>query len=112
MSLGYAGVIGLIYQRDRGQTLLKPLASAGQMALTNYIGQSIICVFIFYSFGTALFGRLEPYAATLVAMTLYASQLAFSTWWMRRFRFGPLEWLWRSLTYEKNQPMRRTGTPA
>jgi uncharacterized protein len=84
---------------------LPGLAALGQMALTNYLTQSIILGFIFYSYGFGFFGRMGPYTAASVGMALYIVQIEVSRWWLGRYRFGPFEWLWRSLTYGRRQPM-------
>jgi Protein of unknown function (DUF418) len=77
----------------------------GRMAFTNYLIQSIILSWIFYGFGLALFGRLSVLESLAVAVVIYAAQAAASAWWLSRFRFGPVEWLWRSLMYGKLQPV-------
>jgi uncharacterized protein len=87
--------------------LTLPVAALGQMALTNYITQSIILSLIFYSYGLGLFGQLGSATAALIGVIIYSGQLVFSRVWLQRFRFGPLEWVWRSLTYGERQPMRR-----
>ena len=84
----------------------RPLAALGQMALTNYLMQSVILVFVFYGFGLGLFGKMSAPAGVLLAIALYAAQAAASVYWLRRFRYGPFEWVWRSLTYGKAQRMR------
>jgi uncharacterized protein len=84
-----------------------PFAAAGQMALTNYLTQSILLGFVFYGYGLALFGELGPAAGLAIAVVFYSAQLAFSVAWLKRFRFGPCEWLWRSLTYRRRQPLHR-----
>lgn len=78
---------------------LAAVAATGRMALTNYLTQSIVFAILFYGYGFGLFGRLEPAPAALLGVMFYAVQLWFSVWWLRRFRFGPFEWVWRSLTY-------------
>ncbi len=83
------------------------LAAVGQMALTNYITQSVICVFIFYGIGFGLFGTFDRIDQVWVILGVWTVQLLWSRPWLNRFRFGPLEWLWRSLTYMKKQPFRR-----
>jgi len=93
---------------------LSALAAVGRMALTNYLLQSIILGFIFYGYGLGLFGRLDSVTAALIGVALYGAQLLFSLWWFRRFRFGPFEWLWRSLTYGRavvNAAARSTEVP-
>jgi uncharacterized protein len=82
------------------------LASVGQMALTNYLTQSIIQGLVFTGVGLALFGRVERAQLYLIVLAIWIVQLAWSPIWLRHFRFGPAEWLWRSLTYWKLQPMR------
>jgi uncharacterized protein len=83
-------------------------AASGQMALTNYLTQSLLLGFIFYGFGLGLFGRFAPAPVIAFGIAFYAAQLFFSQWWLQRYRFGPCEWLWRSLTYRQQQPMRRS----
>lgn len=77
------------------------------MALSNYLGQSIICTLIFYGYGLGLFGQMGKAAGLVLAVAIYAVQVIVSVWWMARFQFGPAEWLWRTLTYMKRQPMRQ-----
>ncbi len=107
LSFGYAALIVRLMQQPAWQRRLSPMAAAGRMALTNYLGQTIICTTLFYSYGLGLFGKVGPAFGLLLVIAIYAAQLALSTWWLRRFRFGPLEWLWRSLTYARPQPMLR-----
>ncbi|MEP7343124.1 MAG: DUF418 domain-containing protein [Acidobacteriota bacterium] len=90
-----------------GGLVRKLFAAGGQMALTNYLSQSIIFSMIFYGFGFGLFGRLGSAITACLGLVVYAGQLAASYVWLQRFRFGPAEWLWRSLTYGSRQPMRR-----
>jgi uncharacterized protein len=77
------------------------------MALTNYLLQSIIGTLIFYSYGLGFFGRVGPALLLILTVVLYAVQTVFSQWWLQRFRFGPVEWLWRSLTYGRMLPLSR-----
>jgi uncharacterized protein len=77
------------------------------MALTNYLLQSIICTFIFYGYGLGLFGRVGAAVGLALTLAIFTLQIAWSNWWMSRYRYGPAEWLWRSLTYMRPQPMRR-----
>jgi uncharacterized protein len=77
------------------------------MAFTNYMLQTIICTTIFYGHGFGLFGHVERVGQIGIVFAVWALQLAISPIWLRHFRFGPLEWLWRSLTYLTFQPMRR-----
>jgi uncharacterized membrane protein YeiB/serine/threonine protein kinase len=80
---------------------LRPIADAGKMALTNYLMQSVILGFIFYGYGFGLFGRLGQGAGACIAIALYAAQVLFSRLWLKHYRFGPFEWLWRRLSYGK-----------
>jgi uncharacterized protein len=83
------------------------------MALTNYLAQSILCAFIFYGFGFGLYGRIAGYHLYYVVVAVWALELAWSGWWLRRFQIGPFEWLLRSFIYRRAQPWRgavRTAT--
>jgi len=84
------------------------------MAFSNYISHSLICSVIFYGgYGFGLIGRLERWQVYGMAPAIWAFNLAWSPWWLARYRFGPLEWAWRSLTYGRRQPWRRfPPTPA
>jgi len=109
MLLGMAvwrfGVVRALPGSPRAARFTAPFAAAGQMALTNYLTQSLVFSTLFYGYGLGLFGRLDTGAATALGVTFYGLQLCFSTWWLSRYRFGPFEWLWRSLTYGRMQPM-------
>ena len=106
LSFFYAGTLILWWGNGRGRRLLKPLAAVGRTALTNYLAQSLVCTLIFYSYGLGYFGEAGPAAGLLLTIGIYALQIPFSNWWLGRFRFGPAEWVWRSLTYGRAQPMR------
>jgi uncharacterized protein len=88
------------------------LAAVGRMALTNYLVHTLIGITIFYSHGLGLFGRIPRFPLMGIVLAIWMLQLAYSKPWLERFRFGPAEWLWRSLTYRKLQPFRREGEPA
>lgn len=105
-----AGHIGVVMLTCRSRGLvpaLRPLAAVGRMAFTNYLAQSVICALIFYGWGLGWWGRLERWQLALMVLAIWGLQLAWSTWWLGRHRFGPAEWLWRSLTYGRAQPMAR-----
>jgi len=106
-SLAYAAALTLISQRVRLKSWLHQIALTGRMALSNYLLQSLVCTTIFYGYGLGLFGSVGRAAGLGVAVVIYLAQLAFTGWWLKHFRFGPMEWMWRSLTYGKRQPMRR-----
>jgi uncharacterized protein len=77
------------------------------MALTNYLMQTLICTTIFYGHGFGLFGSVERTGQILIVFAIWTAELLWSPWWLARFRFGPFEWVWRSFTYMKIQPLRR-----
>jgi uncharacterized protein len=86
---------------------LQRFAAVGRTALTNYLLQSVIGTLIFYSYGLALFGRFGPAILLPLTLVIFALQVALSVWWIERFRFGPVEWLWRSLAYGRRLPITR-----
>jgi uncharacterized protein len=108
VTIGHVGLVMLICQRGWLQWLTSRLAAVGQMALTNYVMHSIICAFIFFGIGFAMFGELQRYELYYVVFGIWVFQLIVSLIWLKYYRFGPLEWLWRSLTYNKRQAMKRT----
>ena len=103
LAAGYGVGIAVLADHDGTRKLVGWAGPLGRMAFTNYIVQSIVLSFVFYGFGLALFGRLSVEQALVIAVLVYAAQVAFSAWWLRRFRFGPIEWLWRSLMYGERQ---------
>ena len=103
-TLGYLSGLILLYKWLPFRKLFNVLAPVGQMAFTNYLSQSIITSVIFYGFG--LFGALQRYELYYIVAAIWGFQVVFSHIWRRYFRFGPFEWLWRSLTYWKKQPMK------
>ncbi|MDN4999691.1 DUF418 domain-containing protein [Bradyrhizobium sp. GCM10027634] len=105
LALGYGAAILGIASFERGKKLLGWAAPLGRMAFTNYVAQSVIFGWIFYGYGLGLFGRLGITAALAIGIVVYIAQVLFSAWWLRRYRYGPLEWLWRSLMYGVRQPM-------
>ncbi|MCI0699247.1 DUF418 domain-containing protein [candidate division KSB1 bacterium] len=106
----YASFLLLLMQRRSWQQRLAPLGAVGRMALTNYILQALIIVPVCIGFN--LFDRVTPSLGVLLALAVWSVQVPASVWWLRRFRFGPAEWLWRSLTYGRPQPMRVADEPA
>lgn len=109
MALAYVGIIMRLAQSYRLADLQMRLAAVGRTAFTNYILHSVICTFIFYGFGLGLFGHLERWQQALVVIAIWVLQLVAAPQWLRKYRFGPLEWLWRSLTYREFQPMQRNS---
>ena len=106
-SIGIFGLIMLMYKSGWFKWLFAMMRPVGQMAFTNYLMQSVICGIIFMGIGFGLFGKLEYHQLFYVVAAVWAIEIIWSHIWLRYFRFGPLEWLWRSLTYWKKQPIRK-----
>ena len=107
LSLGYLSAVTLLVENGRLPVLMRGLTSAGRMALTNYLMQSVIATTIFYYYGLGLFGQTTEVQRIGIVFAVYLLQLLLSVFWLRVFRFGPMEWLWRSLTYLRPQPLLR-----
>lgn len=107
LALGYIGLVMLVCKSGILAWLRMGLARVGQMALTNYLSQSVICNVLFLGFGFGLAGELARHQIYYVVFAVWVLQFFFSIWWLQRFRFGPAEWLWRSLTYKNAQPLKR-----
>jgi uncharacterized protein len=106
LAIGYAAaIIGFVSTRP-GMTMLAWAAPLGRMAFTNYLAQSVIFGWIFYGYGLGLFGRLDVVTALAIGVCVYVAQVMISAQWLRYYRFGPIEWLWRSLMYGTAQPLR------
>jgi len=111
LSVGHASLIVLIFRSRIVPLLMKALANVGQMAFTNYLLQSIICTLFFYGYGLGYYNGLKFHQLYYVVGAVWIFQLIFSSIWLHYYRFGPFEWLWRSLTYWKQQPMRKSEIP-
>ena len=108
VSLGWVGAVMLVCQSGAASArVTRPLAAVGRLALSNYLLQTLLCTFIFYGHGLGLFGRVQRVGQLLIVLAVWALQLALSPLWLRRFRMGPAEWLWRLLTNLEPPPMRR-----
>jgi uncharacterized protein len=108
MTMGHLGAL-LLFVRSRAfPAFRRAMASVGQMALTSYLTHSVVCTTLFILFG--LYGQLERHQLYYVVFAIWAVQLAVSPIWLRHFRFGPVEWLWRYLTYLKRPPFRRSAS--
>ncbi|CAN5393817.1 DUF418 domain-containing protein [soil metagenome] len=107
MALGIAALITTLWQKVTWQRLLSILAPVGRMALTNYLMHTVVCLTIFYGYGFGQFGRFGAVRATLIGIAIFAVQIVVSSFWLRAFRFGPMEWLWRRLTYRRALPWQR-----
>lgn len=105
IATGYVALIMFWSKFDLWQRAQDALAAVGRMALSNYIGQSVLATFIFYGFGLGLYGELNRVAQLGVVLLIWLIQIAISQWWLKRFRYGPLEWLWRSLIYFRLEPL-------
>jgi uncharacterized protein len=106
-AFGYIALILLALKSGILRRATRALAYVGQMAFSNYILTSLICTTLFEGYGFGLFGKLERYQLYAIVFFVWLVILTLSSFWLRRFRFGPLEWLWRSLTYWRKQPFRR-----
>jgi uncharacterized membrane protein YeiB len=106
--LGYVGVIVLMLNSRGPLSNIKILAPMGRMALTNYLTQSLICALYFYNYGLGHWGMPRA-QQVLFVLIVYSLQIAFSHWWLARFRYGPMEWLWRGFTY-RQIPLMRVGS--
>src|SRR3954470_22792367 len=106
LALGYAAVVIAAVSLSDGRRMLAWAAPLGRMAFTNYLAQSVICGWIFYGYGLGQFGQLGVTAALAIGVFVYVAQVVLSAWWLRHYRFGPVEWLWRSCMYGVSQPMR------
>jgi uncharacterized protein len=107
LSAGYASGLAVLIQSDVWRKRLTPFAAVGRMALTDYLTQSVLCTLFFYNYTTGLYGRVGPAIGLIPTVVLYGSQVVFSNWWLARYRFGPMEWLWRGMTYGRLPSMRR-----
>jgi uncharacterized protein len=105
--MAHTSLLILIIKRGYLNALMKRLRAVGQMAFTNYVLQTIICTLFFFGYGLGYYHKLELYQLYFVVLTVWMIELIISPIWLKYHRFGPLEWLWRSLTYWRIQPMRR-----
>jgi uncharacterized protein len=107
VALGHVGLLMLIVQSGALRWLTTRLAAVGRMALSNYLFDSIVCTTLFYGYGFGLFGTINRTGLAAIVLLIWMIQLLISPIWLRYFRYGPAEWLWRSLTYWRIQPMRQ-----
>lgn len=106
LGVAYIIVLSLLLRRESVQARWSGLAAVGRMALTNYLLQSVVCTLLFYNYGLGLYGKVGVASGFVLSCLIFAAQSVFSVWWLRRYRFGPVEWLWRSATYGQRQPVR------
>ena len=107
LACGYGAAIIWWADNARGRKLLAWAAPIGRMAFTNYLLQSVIFGWLFYGYGLGLFGKLGVAAVLAIGIGVYVLQVAFSAYWLQRYLYGPVEWLWRSAMYGTRQPFRR-----
>jgi len=107
VGLGHIGLVMLMIKTGFAQGLLQRFAAVGRMALTNYLMHSVILTTVFYGYGLGLYASVPRFQQMGFVAAVIVFQLIVSPWWLARYRFGPVEWLWRSLTYWKRQQMVR-----
>ena len=107
VGLGHIALVMLLIRTQILQAALRRFAAVGRMALTNYLMHSVILTTVFYGYGLGLYGSVPRFQQMGFVAAVIAVQLVLSPWWLARYRFGPVEWLWRSLTYWKRQRMLR-----
>jgi len=107
LCLAYTSVVCLRWINKKGNSRLKILAPMGRMALTNYLVQTIIGITLYYGVGFGLGGNIGPAYFIPIGLGVYALQIVYSNWWFKHFNYGPMEWIWRQLTYGKRLPMKK-----
>ncbi|MBI4617919.1 MAG: DUF418 domain-containing protein [Planctomycetes bacterium] len=107
VAMGHMGVVMLVCRNKGLSRLTRPFGNVGQTAFSCYILQTVLATTVFYSWGFAQFGRLDRAQMAGVVVGIWVVEIVLASLWLARFRFGPLEWIWRSLTYGKIQPLRR-----
>lgn len=105
-AVGWAALVMVLYRAGRAGLLSRALGAVGQMPLTNFLLQAALCTFFFYGYGMSYFGSIRLHYLYVIVAEIWLLQLVFSTVWLRRFQMGPAEWLWKSLTYNRRQPIR------
>jgi len=109
---GIIGAVMLLHRSGALSALRNALSATGRMAFSNYLLQTLVCATLFYGHGLGLFGSVERWGQILIVAGLWIVALVVSPLWLGKFRYGPVEWLWRSLTYWSLQPMRRAEASA
>lgn len=106
LGLGYASLAVWFAKTGRARRAIDALAATGRMALTNYLSHTLVMTTVFMGWGFGLLTRVDYPALWGVVGAMWAANIAASVWWLKRFRFGPVEWLWRCLTYDRIEPLR------
>ena len=109
LAAGYMSGLALLFMHPSWRRFMMPFAAVGRMALTDYLLQSLLCTLFFYNTITGWYGSIGPALAFVPTVSLFALQVVFCNWWLSRYRFGPMEWLWRGMTYGRFPAMRRAG---
>jgi len=112
LAVGIAALVVTLWQSDAWRKALGVFAPVGRMALTNYLMQTAVSLFIFYGWGLGYYGKVGPLTATLLALAIFAAQVVLSSIWLKYFAYGPIEWIWRQLTYKRRLELRRTPVEA
>jgi uncharacterized protein len=109
LAAGYVAGIVVAFQGTLGRRLLSPFAAVGRMALTNYLTQSLVFGFVLFGIGPglALAGKIGTMAIVAIVIGFFAVQVIISGWWLGRYEYGPVEWVWRTLTYGERPSMKR-----
>lgn len=107
LALAFAAIILYAVEFAPARAFLRPFIASGRMAFTNYIAQSIVFGFLFFGYGLGQFGSLRPAPVFALGIAVYLAQIYLSKIWLRHYRFGPIEWCWRTLMYGQRQPMKR-----
>jgi len=106
LGLGYVAIITLVMEKETCRRVLLPFAAVGRLALTNYLFQKFVIAAFAYQWGLGLYGEMGPFWGLMAVFAIYPLMVIASSWWIRRFQFGPIEWLWRTLTYGQIQSLR------
>jgi uncharacterized protein len=110
-ALGYAAIVFWVFNGSDHAKWIAWAAPIGRMAFTNYVAQSLLLGLLFYGYGLGLMGKLGPASAFLIGIALFSAQAVISRWWLIAHQFGPLEWMWRSMTYGRRQPWKIPSPP-
>jgi uncharacterized protein len=107
VAFGHIGAVMLVVKSGALRAIVDRFAAVGRMALSNYLAHSLLMTSLFYGYGLGLYADVPRLWQQALVVAVVALQLLISPWWLKHFRFGPAEWLWRSLSYRQRQPMRR-----
>ncbi|MDZ7650976.1 MAG: DUF418 domain-containing protein [Cytophagales bacterium] len=108
----YVAWIVVLFQKEKWKNRLMIFYAVGRMGLTTYLMQTLFGVLLFFGIGFGLLGEIGALASVGISLVLFIIQIQFSKWWLKRFRYGIFEWLWRSATYLKWQPLAYSSSPS